>query len=292
MGEDAAAFDLSQQSLNSWALFFVLLTGVSGVLYAVWVAPGGLGLGEDFIAAVESTAGGADSSAVILLILAIFALVHSGLAYLRPYGESLIGARAYRVIFALASLPLAVAAVAYFINHRYDGIALWNIRGLPGVHEAVWISSFISFYFLYPSTFNILEVAAVDEPKLHLWETGVTRITRHPQAWGQLIWCVAHTAWIGSSFMVVTSLGLLAHHAFGVWHGDFRLRRKYGDAFEAVKERTSIVPFAALLDGRQRLPGDYWKEWLRAPYLFLVPFGVGCYLLHPLMQRGAYYLGW
>ena len=39
------------------------------------------------------------------------------------------------------------------------------------------------------------QVAAVDEPKLHLWDTGVTRITRHPQAFGQLIWCIAHTAW-------------------------------------------------------------------------------------------------
>jgi uncharacterized membrane protein len=102
-------------------------------------------------------------------------------------------------------------------------------RGLPGVHEAVWAASFLSFYLLYPSTFNILEVAAVDKPKVHLWETGVIRITRHPQMWGQLIWCLAHTAWIGSSFMVVTSLGLMAHHAFGCWHGDYRLARKYGE---------------------------------------------------------------
>lgn len=43
-------------------------------------------------------------------------------------GEKVIGARAYRVVFALASLPLALAAVVYFINHRYDGAALWNVR--------------------------------------------------------------------------------------------------------------------------------------------------------------------
>jgi hypothetical protein len=38
----------------------------------------------------------------------------------------------------------------------------------------------------------------VDEPKLHLWETGVTRITRHPQSFGQALWCFAHTLWIGA----------------------------------------------------------------------------------------------
>ncbi len=78
------------------------------------------------------------------------------------------------------------------------------------------------------------QVAAVDKPKLHMWETGIMRISRHPQAVGQAIWCFAHTLWIGNSFMVTTSLGLMAHHLFGCWHGDRRLKDKYGDAFEQV----------------------------------------------------------
>ncbi|KAL4423637.1 hypothetical protein ABPG77_009224 [Micractinium sp. CCAP 211/92] len=289
VGEDAAVFDPSQQSLKSWGLFVALLTGVSALLYPVWIAPG-LGLGDDFVATLSSLS--EDSSVVMLAILLVFAIAHSGLAFLRPYGEELIGARAYRVIFALVSLPLAIAAVVYFIDHRYDGVPLWNVRGVTGVHELVWGLSFVSFYFLYPSTFNILEVAAVDEPKLHMWETGIMRITRHPQMVGQGIWCLAHTLWIGSSFMVVTSLGLMAHHLFGCWHGDFRLKRKYGEAFEEVRARTSTLPFQAILDGRQQLPKDYYKEFLRGPYFALIPFCVGAYLCHPLMQRAAYFLGW
>lgn len=117
-------------------------------------------------------------------------------------GENLVGARSWRVIFGAVSLPLATVAVFYFINHRYDGTALWNVQSLPGLHGALWIVNFVSFLLLYPSTFNLLEVAAVDKPQLHLWETGVARITRHPQAWGQLLWCGAHTIWIGNSFMV------------------------------------------------------------------------------------------
>jgi len=35
VGEDAAAFDVSQQSTKSWALFTGLLTGVLGLLYVV-----------------------------------------------------------------------------------------------------------------------------------------------------------------------------------------------------------------------------------------------------------------
>lgn len=43
-------------------------------------------------------------------------------------GEELIGARAWRVLFGVVSLPLAVTAVAYFINHRYEGVQLWDIK--------------------------------------------------------------------------------------------------------------------------------------------------------------------
>ena len=35
----------------------------------------------------------------------------------------------------------------------------------------------------------------------------------------------------GSSFMVATSAALMAHHLFSCWHGDFRLRRKYGEVW-------------------------------------------------------------
>lgn len=47
----------------------------------------------------------------------------------------------------------------YFINHRYDGAALWNLRRAPLVHEVTLVLNFVSFYFLYPSTFNLLEVS-------------------------------------------------------------------------------------------------------------------------------------
>ena len=50
-------------------------------------------------------------------------------------------------------------AVVYFINHRYDGTALWYLRRQPFVHELTWVLNFVSFFFLYPSTFNLLEVS-------------------------------------------------------------------------------------------------------------------------------------
>ena len=109
---------------------------------------------------------------------------------------------------------------------------------------------------------------------------------------GQVIWCIAHTIWIGNSVAVAASIGLIGHHLFGVWNGDRRLAIRYGEDFEAVKRRTSIIPFAAILDGRQKLPKDYYKEFIRLPYLAITALTLGIYLAHPLMQAGSYGLHW
>jgi len=230
-----------------------------------------------------------DSHLVILGLLLVFAIAHSGLAALRPKGEKLIGPRLYRVFFALVSLPLAVILIVYFFNHRYDGVQLWQVQGLPGVKPAVWILSAISFLFLYPATFNLLEIAAVQKPQVHLYETGIIRITRHPQMVGQVIWCVAHTLWIGTSFTLVTSIGLVLHHLFGVWHGDRRLQARFGDSFETIKSRTSIMPFLAILQKRQTLD---LLEFLRPSYLGVVIFTGLLWEIHPFLMRVTRNIYW
>ncbi|CAI0397658.1 unnamed protein product [Linum tenue] len=289
IGEDSALFQLENQKLSSWLYFSVILGVVLFLLDLLWI-DNSTGYGKLF---VDSLSAVSDSHEVVMLLLILaFATVHSGLASVRDAGEKLVGERAFRVVFAGLSLPLAVSTVVYFINHRYDGTQLWQLQSVSGLHEVVWLSNFISFFLLYPSTFNLLEVAAVDKPKMHLWESGIMRITRHPQMVGQVMWCVAHTVWIGNSVVLAASVGLIAHHLFGVWNGDRRLAARYGEAFEAVKGRTSVVPFAAILDGRQKLPKDYYKEFLRLPYLTITALTLGAYFAHPLMQASSYGLHW
>lgn len=217
---------------------------------------------------------------VILGLQLVFAIAHSGGAAVRPWAEKYLGPRLYRIIFALISLPLAVILIVYFFNHRYDGWQLWQVQGIPGVEALVWSLSAISFLFLYPATFNLLEIAAIQKPQVHLYETGIIRITRHPQMVGQVIWCVAHTLWLGTSFTLVTSIGLVLHHLFGVWHGDHRLSQRYGEAFTLLKQRTSIIPFQAIIDGRQSLN---WEEFFRPAYLGVVIFTGLLWWSHPLL---------
>jgi len=98
------------------------------------------------------------------------------------------------------------------------------------------------------------------------------RITRRPQAFGQMIWCFAPTLWISTSFTLVTSIGLVLHHLFAIWHGDKRLANRFGEEFQNFKKNTSIIPFMAILEGRQEFK---IKEFFRLSQLgILIAIGV------------------
>ncbi len=157
------------------------------------------------------------------------------------------------------------------------------------MHEAVWAMTFVSFLLLYPATFDLLQVAAIKRPRLTIFESGVTRISRHPQLWGQVLWCVAHTAWLGTSFSVVASCGLVAHHLFGVWNGDRRLRDRFGEVWLEYSKRTSILPFVAIADGRQQFK---LGEVVTPAYLGVTAFIIAAYMSHPLILRTVGALHW
>jgi uncharacterized membrane protein len=200
----------------------------------------------------------------MLALLLAFALLHSGGAALRPWAAERIGERAWRLLFAAVSIPAAVLVVGYFLAHRYDGLRLWNLQDQPWIVPLVWGGTAVSFLFLYPATYNLLEIPAVLKPQVRLYAQGIIRVSRHPQAVGQILWCATHLLWIGTSFAACACAGLIAHHLFAVWHGDRRLRNRFGPAFEEWKASTSVLPFQAVLDGRQTL---VWAEFLRPAQL-------------------------
>jgi len=225
-----------------------------------------------------------DSHINMALLILLFATAHSGLAALRQKLEVQIGARLYRVIFALVSIALALPVFIYYFNHRYDGIQLWNFQDSGWVHELVAILSAVAFFFLYPATFNLGEIAAIQKPQVHLFETGITRVCRHPQLIGMTLWCIAHTLWIGTSFALLTAVCLVGYHLFAVWHGDRRLYSRYGQAFVELQQRTSVIPFVAIWQGKQQF---VFKEFLRPAYLGVIAVILIFRYLHPIVLTAS-----
>lgn len=293
IGDDSAYFSLGDQKLKEWITFTVATGTVLAFVAWAWVLPSGPHGGDIFLNSIQSALGTTDPAWTVAAMLIFFAVAHSGLAGLRTYAEPVVGPRSWRVLFAVVSLPLALSCISYFVNHAHDGPVLWDVTQVPGMHSALWVANLISFLFLYPSTFNLLEIAAIQKPQLHLWETGVIRITRHPQAVGQILWCAAHTLWLGSPTAVAASTILVLHHLYAVWHGDRRLATRHGEDFYEIQKRTSVVPFAAILEGRQVLPDDYvTRELFRLPYVVVVGGTMAAYVAHPYMQAGAALLNW
>ena len=290
IGEDAATFDINNEEWgklgeSGWFTFTAAVGTIMTAVAILWVySP--TGYADDFLASIESLTGG-NPHLVTLFFGILFPIVHSGLASLRPLGEQVVGARMWRVIFAFPSLCLSYSWITYFIAHAHDGIQFYDLSGNDLAHIIAWTINFASFFFLYPSVFDLKEVAAVNKPTVHLWETGMIRITRHPQFVGQAMWSAAHLAMVGTSFTALTMALLVGHHAFACWNGDRRLYDKHGKDFLKIQERTSIIPFQAIVEGRQILPKDYYKELLRAPYAVIAVGTLGAYFAHPYMQGGA-----
>jgi uncharacterized membrane protein len=233
-----------------------------------------------------------DTHLRMLVLYTVFAVLHSGGAALRPRAAELLGERLYRVLFAFMSLPTAGVTVAYFLAHRRDGISFsWLQQDLPAhfpfFHEMVWVVSAISFLFLYPATLDLAQVSAIKRPTVRLFEQGIIRVTRHPQLWGQFLWCLAHGAWIGSSMAITVSCALIGHHFIAAWHGDRRLRQRFGAAtWDAFAERTSLWPFWSMLQGKQS-PRVAIQEMLRPAYIGVLVFVYLAYKAHPLLFEWA-----
>nr|YP_009530571.1 hypothetical protein PMNZ_316 [Paulinella micropora]AXY63260.1 hypothetical protein PMNZ_316 [Paulinella micropora] len=207
------------------------------------------------------------STVNMLVLLLIFATIHSGGAALRSKAEVRIGPRMWRLLFATLSVSSASIVIGYFLPHYHDGVCLWNLQESPISIVIAWIVTAISFVFLYPATYNLLEIPAILMPRIRLYGNGIIRVTRHPQAIGQILWCLAHMIWIGSSFMLFTCIALVGYHIFATWHGDRRLMRDFGNAFAILKANTSIIPFLAVFEGRQQF---VFEEFLRPAQLGII----------------------
>ena len=61
---------------------------------------------------------------------------------------------------------------------------------------------------------------------------------------------------------------------------------------ECTLQCTHHRPCPTIWEGRQKLPDDYYKEFLRVPYAAVTIFTLGAYFAHPIMQSASFYLGW
>ncbi|MFN3583020.1 NnrU family protein [Phenylobacterium sp.] len=110
--------------------------------------------------------------------------------------------------------------------------------------------AFIVIGLSTPNPTSVRQEGALDRPDL---VRGMLRVTRHPFLWGVAIWAVGHLIVNGDVASLILFGSLLALALFGTASIDAKRRRALGAKWDAFAAQTSNVPFAAIVQGRQKL---------------------------------------
>lgn len=107
---------------------------------------------------------------------------------------------------------------------------------------------------------------------------GVLRITRHPTMWAFGLWALSHLAANGDLASVLFFGVIAALALIGTKLIDARYKNRLSAIWSTFSERTSNLPFAAIIAGRQTLDVGEIGWWRIALALGLY---VALLLLHP-----------
>ncbi|MET0272283.1 MAG: NnrU family protein [Phenylobacterium sp.] len=197
-----------------------------------------------------------------------------------------IGERPYLGGFVVASWMGIIWLGWAFATSRGDALntVVWDMT--PATHWAQLGIQLLATLFIVPglttrSPTLVRGEAALDDPDI---VRGMLRVTRHPFLWGVAIWAAGHLLVNGDVASVVLFAAMLFLAVSGTTSIDAKRRRALGAKWDAFAGRTSNVPFAAIVQGRQHLSlGEIgwwrialavavWAIFLVAhPYLFGVP---------------------
>jgi len=192
-----------------------------------------------------------------------------------------LGEMTYLALYSL----LAFATLGWMIwaYHRAPLEPLWvGLRWLPAV-----VMPF-AFVLLACGLFarNPTAVGAAALLKRPDAAQGIIRVTRHPVMWAFILWSLAHLLARGEHMASVFFGGFLALASLGAQLMDERKARTLGEDWQRFAAATSYVPFAAILQDRNRF--DAREIGWRNPALGLALYALVFWFHPPLFGIRAY----
>lgn len=193
----------------------------------------------------------------LLLAAAVFMAMHVlSSTPVRGIIVGLTGEVVFKVLFSALSI-VAVVWLASAYNAAPSGDILWAV-GNWGRHVAAVLMALAVFFVVAGMTLAN-PTAAGFEGALQSAEParGILRVTRHPVMWGFVLWGLAHLLNNGDlkSVIFFATFTLLA--LVGTRLIDARRMRSYGQIWQNYVDKTSNLPFVAILQGRNRF---VWQE--------------------------------
>ena len=193
---------------------------------------------------------------VVACLWLIFGATHIGLGATRlrhKWGER-------RFIIAFVILAQFLFALVVLAHGGLKRIGAWTRFHDTDYELYFGIVAAAGMTFIVAGSLDYLRTPLVPLSK-HTDETPLQRVTRHPVMIGLAVWGVARAA-VGTQLVDISFFGGFAVVSLlGSWHLDRKLARTR-DGYRAYLERTSFLPFAAMV--RQR-------SFRQGPWLLLAP---------------------
>ena len=190
----------------------------------------------------------------LTLLSVLFVAQHLGVTSsgLRGRLVAAMGERAYVAVYSVVSIVVLVLLVRAY-NATVPASLLWPTVDALRMLALLLMPLALLLVIGGVLTRNPTSLGVVLEDGAEVPVAGVMRITRHPVQCGILIWSLGHLLANGDlpSLLFFGSFALIS--GYGMVLIDRRKQRVFGTGWEAFSGATSLVPFAAIIRGRQSL---------------------------------------
>lgn len=219
-----------------------------------------------------------EGMAMLALAAAVFLLTHYVPSTpIRPGLVAMLGEKGYLGAYSVVSLATLGWMIWAYAKAPYEG--LW-----AGDEFKAWA------VVLMPLAIVLMVVGGMTRNPTAVRQEralaspgdphGILRITRHPIMWGVALWAAVHLAARGDAASAIFFGSLLLLAVSGTLLIDARKRRTLGSDWERFVSVTSNVPFAAIVQGRNRFRFEEigWKKVLIGLAVYLAIL-----ILHPYL---------
>jgi uncharacterized membrane protein len=189
---------------------------------------------------------------LLILFSVLFPLTHIVLSHGSIRAgliRTLRGEWPFRGFYSLVSFATLGGAVAIYWGHRHMGPVLWELD--PMLERVIALP--LMLFALVLLVLSLANPSAASMLPGTAEARGVLRITRHPMNMAFALFGLAHlvaNGFLGDVFFFGQFLVL---GVLGAYHMDTRMVRTKGEGFAEFKRQTSVLPFVAILRGRNRL---------------------------------------
>ncbi|MBU2511420.1 NnrU family protein [bacterium] len=218
---------------------------------------------------------------MVLLGWILFAGTHIGLSA-EPFRGSLVsklGDKGFQGVYSLVALASFAFLIISYSMARGDSVLF-----LEAGMESQWMGvlsnliMLLAFILLFSGFINGTPMGMAPGRREAY---GITRITRHPMNMSFALFGLAHLLTNRLAVDWIFYLGFILYGYLGSAHQDKKKVSQMGDELAVFVNSTSIIPFAGLIAGKQKLK---LGEISKLAILLGIVFTVIARVLHPALR--------